>query len=306
MDQKYESVNCLVCNSNYSELFFEGIGKTEEAFLSHNYRATANYRDKIPRLVKCNRCGLIYVNPRPIRECLYRLYNQVDDPDYEIELAGRQKTFLLLLDQLEKYVSDKSVLDIGCATGIFLESARSRGWQIAGMEISSWAKAIAEKRLGKGIIINEQETDKQLLPASYSLVTMFDIIEHLFRPDEYMNTIKKVLKKDGYLLIVTPDIGSLPAKVLGKNWWFIYLAHLTYFNKKTLRMFLDKQGFKIVETWPFPRYFSLRYFLERGKNYFPFTSRLLKSLGTKSALIERIIKISLFDQLAVLAKRIDI
>ena len=77
-----------------------------------------------------------------------------------------------------------------------------------------------------------------------------------------MELSKKILKDDGLLLINFPDIGTLQAKLFGKNFWWIISVHLVHFTKNTMRRLFDLVGFKTVYVSKYWQYLELGYLIE--------------------------------------------
>lgn len=108
-------------------------------------------------------------------------------------------------EEAAKYAKGLRVLDLGCNTGygthILAQTARSA----IGVDVSP--RAIAEaKRLYPGLDL--QLVDGRSLPfpdRSFDVVVSFQVIEYIAEPDRYLHEIKRVLVKDGILLLTTPN-----------------------------------------------------------------------------------------------------
>ena len=102
------------------------------------------------RIVKCPECGLAYLNPRPTPAGLAELYSEsyFDEGAIPIQpsrealepYVAEQREKVVLL---EEFLPKGRVLDVGCASGLFLESARREGWESVGAEISKEAAQTA-------------------------------------------------------------------------------------------------------------------------------------------------------------------
>ena len=101
---------------------------------------------KIWDLTRCQNCSHIFANPFPSQDFIRSLYVTTEDPLYEEEAKGRSKNFAKILSFLDKTFPERGVLfDVGAATGILLNLARERGWQVEGIEPSVWAVHLARK-----------------------------------------------------------------------------------------------------------------------------------------------------------------
>ena len=135
------------------------------------------------------------------------------------------------------------------------------------LEPSAWAAAHSVDRLGLNNVTHGFFKDGLFPPETFDVVTMVDVIEHLSDPKEDLASIRKVLKPGGALYLVTPNIDSLSARVLGGNWWGLRPAHIFYFSEQTLGRMLEEAGFTVVEARSFGRIFTLDYWLGRLRNY---------------------------------------
>ena len=231
-----ENILCYLCGSN----------SYQELLIKNNYH-----------IVKCNRCGLVFVNPQPTSELTDKIYNenyfaggnQFGYQGINYLSKENEKWFKFVptkaLNKIEKIVSQKGrLLDIGCAVGYALEVARDKGWEIYGVEISRYASKIAEKKLGITIVPKLEET---IFPSRYfDVITTFEILEHIHNPDQFIATISKLLNKDGILCISTPNLDHANTLKNFKDWPYLTPPeHLFYFNKETISKLLNKYGFTV-------------------------------------------------------------
>ncbi|MBN1271995.1 MAG: class I SAM-dependent methyltransferase [Candidatus Aminicenantes bacterium] len=240
-------------------------------------------------LSRCRDCGYIFANPHPAPGFLRSLYFAVEDPRYEDEAEGRSQNFVPILNQLEKFHPEKGILfDVGAATGILLNIAEKRGWQTDGIESSLWAVKKAQKKYGLNIRQGDYKTIS-LKPNSFSAVTMVDFIEHIPSPFEAVQKAVQMLQPGGILCLVTPDVKSLAARVMGKKWWHYRPGHLGYFSQKSLSALLERSGLSLLKKRRYAWTFSLHYILSRFRVLESFLknprfSSLCKSIKIKLAL----------------------
>jgi hypothetical protein len=130
----------------------------------------------------------------------------------------------------------------------------------------------------------------------YDVVTLIDVIEHVTNPVELLCDVGKVLESDGIGILVTPDVGSVMAKLLGYRWWHFRVAHIGYFDCKTLNMALTKAGLKPLETFRPTWYFGSDYLMERVNRYVPTAFRLPVPRFLKHIKLP----LNLFDSLCVI------
>src|SRR5262249_22506677 len=136
------------------------------------------------------------------------------------------------------------LLELGCACGFLLLAARERGFSAEGVEMSAWASTQARERYG--LDVRTGHVEGLALPTdSYDVVVLADVIEHLHDPRRTLRHVHRVLRPGGRLLLLTPDIGSLTARLMGPRWWGLLDDHYFYFSRRTLRRLLVDEGFAI-------------------------------------------------------------
>lgn len=156
------------------------------------------------------------------------------------------------------------ILDVGCAYGFFLEVAAKAGFDVYGIDPSAYAVSQAQKKFGERVKKGILETVR-LAPASFDVVTLFDVFEHLKDPAAELQQIHRILKKDGLLVLATGDSGSFWAKLAGKKWTFYNPPqHIFYFNQVNVRRLLEENGFKVERITKTGKWLSLRYILHLG------------------------------------------
>ncbi len=109
------------------------------------------------------------------------------------------------------------ILDIGCATGVFLHGMQKLGWDSFGIEPSVRASEYAMSRFNLNIYTGYLE-ENQYEDSYFDAITLWDVFEHLPSPIETLRTINKILKPGGLLLITTPNIDSWSSLLFKKYW----------------------------------------------------------------------------------------
>jgi 2-polyprenyl-3-methyl-5-hydroxy-6-metoxy-1,4-benzoquinol methylase len=203
-------------------------------------------------VVKCKRCGLVYMNPQLSEKEISNLYNEeyyqgTADYSYQDERKHAKAAKIIhdkRLQVIEKYVKKGRMLDIGCSFGIFLDAARQRGWDAYGVELSKHATGYAKKSLRLNVFNGTLERAR-FRSNFFDVILMAELIEHLPDPAKTLQECNRILKKGGLLVVQTSNEESLYAKLLGKNWDWFLPGHLYYFSVRTLRNMLQKTGFKV-------------------------------------------------------------
>lgn len=266
------------------------------------------------RIVKCANCGLIYTNPRLKKRYLKDLYSEEyfcnsesTHFGYENYLGDEEKivkTFIERVKNIERFIEKGDLLDVGCATGFFMKAAHDNGWKVSGNEISEFAAGYAKNHfkfeIFKGDFLEVLETKK------YSLITMWDVIEHFYNPIAAIKKASRLLKSDGMLILSTPDVDSIPAKLTKEKWVGYKLSdeHLTYFSPKTISQLLKKGGFEIVKKSYIGKHVSIPMVADRASIYSTHLGsaiRMAQSLFPKN----HFLYVNPFDIMCIYAKKIS-
>lgn len=143
----------------------------------------------------------------------------------------------------------KKLLDIGCGTGDFLESAEKSGWSVNGIEPDRGAREIANIKTNNKV----QDTSalKNLQESSFDVITLWHVLEHLPDLEDQVRAIEKLLKEDGTLIIAVPNFKSFDAKFY-QDYWAAYDVprHLWHFSQKSISKLFSKIGMYVIETKP--------------------------------------------------------
>ena len=286
-DTPLESVVCNLCGADDTETVYEAQSReTGPRDLVHTFRASADELLK-DRLVRCRQCGLQYVSPRPRGAEIVEAYSQGDDPTYVSQVEARERTFGEALTRIEKlHPARGRLLDIGTAAGAFLAAARARGWDVEGCEPNRWLAEWGTRHYG--IPIRPGDLFAQSFdPASFDVVTLWDVIEHTPDPARVIRKVSELLKPGGLLVVNYPDIGSWIARLLGRKWPFLSSVHLYYFTRPTISRFLKQYGFEILDIRPHFQRLEFDYLLAREDVVSAPVSKLSRAVGRALRLSRR-------------------
>jgi SAM-dependent methyltransferase len=174
--------------------------------------------------------------------------------------------------------SSGRLLDIGCATGLFLNIIRQKDdWDVNGVEINSHAAKIARDQNGLEIFIGTLE--EATYPDNYfDAVTLWDVLEHLHNPSLSLQEIRRILKPDGILVFRVPNGKSWSEKIFGQYWAGLDSPrHLYVFDQFTLRRILEKERFDTLQmscrSGNYPTFILSVKFWLTGKGYQKSTRR---------------------------------
>lgn len=240
-------------------------------------------------IVRCRSCGLVRQATRrfsPAR--IYdREYYANNDPkggyaNYFLDAPINRRTFAHRLAEIERrYGRRGSLLDIGSALGDLVLAARERGWSAEGVEISAYA---ARRARARGAVVHG--VPLAALPgARYDVVTLYDTIEHVVDPIATLCHVRRLLVPGGMLHLVTPNVGGLQARVLGRGWYHYKPdEHLFYFSPRTIRTAIERAGLRFAGWCPSASFVTPAYVLSRLRYYAPEPFATLEGFVRRSPL----------------------
>jgi len=299
-----EHVLCDLCGSDDSRVRFPSTLPDGAAGDLSAFQCTSSGYGKHHTIVQCLKCGLVYANPRYNSGETLTKYETVEDPLYVEEREGRVLTFERHLRPLEDIMppgDGRRLLDVGCHVGVFVEIAARHGWDAWGVEPSHWAAAYAQQA-GLQVVEGTLAT-AGFDAASFDVVTMWDVIEHVEQPSVEVRAAFRLLKPGGLLVIHTMDLNSLFARLMGQRWPWLMEMHIYYFTRRTLAMLLERVGFQILSVRPQGRYLRLGYLATRIAAYSRPVGNGLGWLFGRLHLSQRAIPINLGDLVTIYARK---
>lgn len=214
---------------------------------------------------QCMACQYLYVYPKPsvhIVEKYYQVPTFYKKAEMEeSRLVPEARVRLKRLSKLaEKYGLDKYILDVGCASGIFLEQAIKEGWVVEGVEISSELSTRARE---KGLNVVNGWLENLPNNKKYPFVTAWEVIEHSIEPIRFFDKLQSLVQDGGLLAISTPMSNGLPANILRSKFPMISPPeHISLFSNKSIILLGKNFGLQMVRFQSFSN--LKRQNLERG------------------------------------------
>lgn len=199
-------------------------------------------------LLQCMDCSLIWKNiPNAGEEFSKTVNNEMfSDAGKRAGVKANHAMAQDRIDILMEFTKQGDIMEIGCATGEFLEKARTQGFNTFGIDLSENYVEYAKKK-GLNVFCGRIE-DIEKDSKQYDIIAMFHLIEHIARPEEFLKSINRLLKKDGLIYIVTPNANSSTNKLFGyKHSVYEHPDHYIFYSDKTLGDILNRSGFKVLQ-----------------------------------------------------------
>ncbi len=224
--------------------------------------------------VKCRDCAIVYQNPRPVFEDVRRRYG----PDYfQYEITNERNFFgLMQLGLSDIHFRDRTAafgagtaaagaagsratgasrpaapprafLDIGCATGMLIESMRGEGWSVRGVDVCRESAEYGREHRGVDIFPGTLE-ESRMPDGAFGVVHFSHLIEHVPDPRAFLKEVHRILAPGGYAVITTPNIDGFQARLFGKGWRSAIADHLVLFTRSTLARLAGETGFDVQQT----------------------------------------------------------
>lgn len=199
-------------------------------------------------LVQCQRCGLVYQNPRPGTDEIASFYPTSRYHPFRAihgeETAGPNPTHWKRARLLTQRMGPGKVLDVGCGNGLFLLAMRELGWHCLGVEPNSEAGQFARNRLQLEVhtgYISSLEARR-----SFDLITLWDVLEHTHSPSGVLGHAYELLRPAGLVALSVPNWDSFERRLFRERWIALDAPrHLYHFSPKTIRQLLSRCGFRV-------------------------------------------------------------
>jgi 2-polyprenyl-3-methyl-5-hydroxy-6-metoxy-1,4-benzoquinol methylase len=270
-------------------------------------------------LVRCCRCGLVYVgerehdytfagaDPELSRELANRVA-ELEIVDHEVEDAEsrwRDQVHERRADDVQRHIPGGRLLDVGCASGEFLEVAAARGFTVEGLEPDPGTSAQARER---GLSVRRATLeDAGYEPASFDAVTLWHVIEHMGSPRQCLTAVRRLLRPGGVVAIETPAVDTVWFSLLRSRWRQLIPDHYYFFSRATIAELLRAAGFEPVEVHKVGKPVSLRFAADRVRRVNPAAGSVARRLVSALRAEERSLYLNPGDiMLAVGSARADL
>ncbi len=231
---------------------------------------SSNIKQFIFEYKKCVSCEGVFIDQiKKLKEIYNDEYYFFDESkksknlkraDYQLKYLRR------LLRKLNFHFDTLKILDIGCGTGEFVFRCLENGLDAYGVDISTKAIniAITRYKIADRVFRYYRFDDiPSFVDNSYTVITLWEVLEHLEDPVNYLHQVLQLLKEGGILLFSTPNVKSLWSKLLKRKWhgFGIPEYHITYFSPITIKIALERQitieNYEICTVSPYNDYLFL-------------------------------------------------
>lgn len=231
-------------------------------------------------LVQCSKCGLRYVGER--RSILTFGSDAAHETAERVKQANCGFRYLRLeeehrlallnakwrLELIRRFKPSGKLLEVGCARGDFLKVAREV-FDVYGVEPSP---DLAES--ASAIAPVQRDVIEKTPWSGFDVVASFHVIEHVASPRSYIGAAANKLKAGGLIVIETPNIDSLPYRILKSRWRQFIPEHYFFFDPKTISKLLAENGLRVAEVTSIGKHASVDLIFNRLSRYMPWIPRI--------------------------------
>ncbi len=231
------------------------------------------YKLKEWTIVKCKRCGFVYTTPVP--QHIEEFYSEEYFKDIRHEKSfynedGTEKIHLNYENRIkiiENFVEKRGrLLEIGAATGSFLNQMRRRGWITEGVELSQYAVGRAQENYGLNLFCGDYvEFNSEY---GFDVICMFQTLEHMLSPNKVLQKAYSDLNRGGILVVEVPNFNAWDIKWDEERKILQYdlPRHVNHFTPKFLKKILQELGFKVIYIDRYYPDFIIKLLKNRNKN----------------------------------------
>lgn len=246
---------CNLCGNSALKLLYRGnIGNravdrfSQYAFFGDIYR--------------CKQCGLVQQKPEHDSQQIAELLKEekyLDEEIGKLNMEEKGNEFRRHLQFMKRFCSLENaiLLDVGANTGVFLNECLPFTRNLVGIEPSEEASRVCKEK-GLNVYCSILE-NAPITEESCDMVTLWDVVEHLFDPKHDLMVVLRKMKPGGKLFISTHDMDGLFAQLTGKRYPMLMYQHFFHFSPKTLKTMLESCGFKVVASKHFCKSWSVGY-----------------------------------------------
>jgi SAM-dependent methyltransferase len=228
-----EEIPCIFCNRSTDNIVIEEEG----------------YKGR-----KCPTCGLIFISPRPSLDEILKRYrlNQPHTSAKSLisDFVSKKLVAKHHLRIIKKFIRGGSMLEIGAGAGYFLQEARKNGFDVFGIELNDILAKFIIENLGipcEASPLSDSTFDGKL----FDIIYHCDVISHFYDPLLEFEKMNRKLKKGGFVVFETGNLGDIEEKYFKYFVKFQYPDHLFFFSVNNLYELLLRTGFETISIYRF-------------------------------------------------------
>lgn len=234
-------------------------------------------------LVKCEKCSLIFTNPRPDQDHIGKYYENIDYISHTNKATNllnivykfvRNYTFYKKRTLITSHTTGKRLLDFGCGSGAFIKYLQSHQYNSEGFETHQATNEYAKKYTGVPIYSQFDHLTKQ---NKYDVITAWHVLEHVHDLLGTLNTLRKSLSDNGLMFVALPNHLSADASHYKSNWAaYDVPRHLYHFNPDTFSKLAAKCKLNVITQ--VPMIFDSYYVSLLSEQHITGSSNILKAI----------------------------
>jgi len=212
-------------------------------------------------LYRCKACEFSFIRPMPIELLEERKMESIEDAELFSPTFKKLHESLILdreVRSIRKFCDKEQIrlLDIGCGSGWTTDYWRRKGFDVEAVEPSLARCEYARKHYG--LTVHNCYVEELDLPGRYDVVVLRHILEHLEHPTAIINSVRHLLKDDGIILPIVPNIDCIGRKLFGRHWEWVLPWHCNFFTPSSIVRLAESCGFTAVESYqsPSPLYYG--------------------------------------------------
>lgn len=210
------------------------------------------------KIVECNNCGFAFTNPIPLENKIGEYYESSDYISHSNTSKGiintlyqivRNITLNRKVNLIKSLSKGKKILDIGSGTGEFLNACKKSNLTVEGIEPSELGRKKSKENYG--LEVYDESSLDAYNDKTFDYISLWHVLEHVYHLNSRIETIRRILKDDGHLIVAVPNRNSFDAEHY-KEFWAAYDVprHLYHFTPKDIELLFNKHHFEVIKVLP--------------------------------------------------------